>query len=200
MASRICDVKEIEELMELGTFTWSWTEKKVKSWMSKAESQAVWVETIQGRSSSLSGDDSDSEESELDASEGTEVYRGWDHTDGECGASWCKCWRSCSGCCRHWPCCLLRRLLATLRSCWHYVLVWMWQMRRSIIAERLHLLQRCSRIGSDWLRSLAALLALHSSRKAAATSTHCTLYCAAIWTRSISRPDRSHLSLKTGTC
>ena len=53
---------------------------------------------------------------------------------------------------------------------------------------------------ADWLLSLAALLAPHSSRKAAATSTHCTLYCVAIWARSISRPDRSHLSLETGTC
>ena len=82
MASRICDVKEIEELLELGTFTWSWTENlesevvNVQWQCGKSSSMRLRAETIQGRSTSLSGDDSDSEESELDASEGTGVYRG----------------------------------------------------------------------------------------------------------------------------
>ena len=40
----------------------------------KSSSMRLRAETIQGRSTSLSGDDSDSEESELDASEGTGVY------------------------------------------------------------------------------------------------------------------------------
>ena len=82
MASRICDVKEIEELLELGTlsFTWSWTEnlesEVVNVQGGKSSSMRLRAETIQGRSTSLSGDDIDSEESELDASEGTGVYRG----------------------------------------------------------------------------------------------------------------------------
>eukprot|EP00117_Sycon_ciliatum_P032463 scpid105983/ scgid4351/ len=73
MASRICDVKEIEELLELGTFTWSWTEnlesEVVNVQGGKSSSMRLRAETIQGRSTSLSGDDSDSEESELDASD-----------------------------------------------------------------------------------------------------------------------------------
>ena len=80
MALRICDVKEIEELLELGTFTWSWTEnlesEVVNVQCGKSSSMRLRAETIQGRSTSLSGDDSDSEESELDASEGSGVYRG----------------------------------------------------------------------------------------------------------------------------
>ena len=189
-------------ILDRSSPTWSWTEnlesEVVNVQGGKSSSMRLRAETIQGRSTSLSGDDSDSEESELDASEGTGVYRGWDHADGECGASWCKCWRNCSGCCRHWPCCLLRGLLApadrvgntsamnVANASFNYIL------RNDCIC--------CKDVpesaAADWLLSLAALLAPHSSRKAAATSTHCTLYCVAIWARSISRPDRSHLSWK----